>query len=36
VPLVEVAKLGQENHEVNSNIDTNIGDYVRKWKQWKR
>jgi hypothetical protein len=27
--------LGQENHEVYSNIDTNIGDYVRKWKQWK-
>jgi DNA mismatch repair protein MLH3 len=35
VPLVEVGKLGQENHEVYSNIDTNIGDYVRKWKQWK-
>jgi DNA mismatch repair protein MLH3 len=36
VPLVELGKIGQEDHEVKLNIDTNKGDYARNWQQWKR
>jgi DNA mismatch repair protein MLH3 len=36
VPLVELGKIGQEDHEVKFNIDTYIGDYARNWQQWKR